>query len=143
MCYYKVKDDWNENNKCFGMCAIISLIINDYFDGDICKIHVYGISHYFNLIDNKVVDLTSSQFDHEIEISVDEYPFGIDLEIENKSSHKEPKEVVRKWVKNLRLDINKAYRLSWDDKYSELCKSQNVKQYNHVTFDKPMPKVIE
>lgn len=28
--------------------------------------HVDGISHYFNLIDNKVVDLTSSQFNHEI-----------------------------------------------------------------------------
>lgn len=66
LCYYKVQDNWNENNKCLGMCAITSLIINDYFDRDICKIHVDGISHYFNLIDNKVVDLTSSQFDHEI-----------------------------------------------------------------------------
>ncbi len=54
-----------------------------------------------------------------------------------------PKEIVRKWAKILELDINKAYRLSWDDKYSELCKSQNVKQYNHITFDKSMPKVIE
>ncbi len=79
----------------------------------------------------------------EIEISVDEYPFGIALEIENKSSSKKPKEVVRKWVEILGLDINKAYRLSWDDKYSELCKSRNVNQYNHVAFDKPMPKVIE
>lgn len=79
----------------------------------------------------------------EIEISVDEYPFGVALEIENKSNSKKPKEVVRKWAKILGLDINKTYRLSWDDKYSELCKSQNIKQYNHVTFDKPMPKVIE
>lgn len=66
MCYYKVQDNWNENNKCLGMCAITSLIINDYFGGDICKMHVDGISHYFNLIDNKVVDLTSSQFNYEI-----------------------------------------------------------------------------
>ena len=66
LCYYKVKDKWNENNKCLGMCAITSLIINDYFGGDICKIHVDGISHYFNIIDNKVVDLTSSQFNYEI-----------------------------------------------------------------------------
>lgn len=27
LCYPKVQDDWNENNKCFGMCAITSLII--------------------------------------------------------------------------------------------------------------------
>ena len=79
----------------------------------------------------------------EVEISVDEYPFGIALEIENKSTSKDPSEVVRKWVEILGLDINKSYRLSWDDKYSELCKSQNVKQYSHVTFDLPMPKVIE
>ena len=79
----------------------------------------------------------------EIEVSVDEYPFGIALEIENKSVSEDPKEVVQKWVDILGLDITKAYRLSWDDKYSELCKSQNIKQYNHVTFDKPMPKVID
>ncbi|HAB67156.1 MAG TPA: hypothetical protein DCE23_07295 [Firmicutes bacterium] len=67
LCYPKIQNYWNENNKCFGMCAITSLIINDYFDGDICKIHVDGISHYFNLIDNKIIDLTSSQFNHEID----------------------------------------------------------------------------
>ncbi len=67
LCYPKVQDDWDENNKCFGMCAITSLIINDYFDGDICKIHVDGISHYFNLIDNKIIDLTSGQFNHNID----------------------------------------------------------------------------
>ena len=78
----------------------------------------------------------------EVEISVDEYPFGIALEIENKSNNTDPKKVVRKWTGILGLDIDKAYRLSWDDKYSELCKNQNIKQYNHVTFDKPMPKVI-
>lgn len=62
LCYPKVQDEWNENNKCFGMCAITSLIVNDYFGGDICKIHVEGISHYYNLIENEIIDLTSSQF---------------------------------------------------------------------------------
>ncbi len=66
LCYPKVQNDWNENNKCFGMCAITSLIINDYFGGDICKVYVEGISHYFNLVEDKIIDLTSSQFNHEI-----------------------------------------------------------------------------
>lgn len=66
LCYYKVQDKWSEDNKCFGMCAITSLIINDYFGGNICKIHVDGISHYFNLLDNKIIDLTASQFNYEI-----------------------------------------------------------------------------
>ena len=67
LCYPKVQDYWNENNKCFGMCAITSLIINDYFSGAICKIHVDGISHYFNLIEDKIIDLTANQFNHEID----------------------------------------------------------------------------
>ncbi len=69
LCYYKVQDEWNENNKCFGMCAITALIINDYFGGEICKIHVDEISHYFNVIDNNVVDLTGSQFGKEVDYS--------------------------------------------------------------------------
>lgn len=77
----------------------------------------------------------------DIEIAVDEYPFGIALEIENKSDCENPRENVKKWTKLLGLDINKAYRLSWDDKYRELCKEQKIKQFSHVTFDLPMPRV--
>lgn len=67
LCYPKVQCDWNENNRCFGMGAITSLIINDYFGGDICKIYVDGISHYFNLIENNIVDLTKDQFNREMD----------------------------------------------------------------------------
>ena len=79
----------------------------------------------------------------EIEVAVDEYPFGIALEIENKSSFSNPEDIVSKWTEIIGLDINKSYKLSWDDKYRELCKSQGVEQYNHVTFDLPMPQVME
>ena len=77
----------------------------------------------------------------DVEISLDEYPFGIALEIENKSTVKNPESVVRDWVSKLELDINDAYRLSWDDKYQELCNEQNIERFNEVTFDKVMPKV--
>lgn len=66
LCYPKFQNEWNKNNKCFGMCAITSLIVNDYFKGNICKINVNGISHYFNLIENKIIDLTSDQFDCDV-----------------------------------------------------------------------------
>ena len=79
----------------------------------------------------------------EIEVAVDEYPFGIALEIENKSNSDKPEEIVKKWVEIIGLDISKSYRLSWDDKYRELCNSQGVEQYNHVTFDLPMPEVTD
>ena len=69
LCYPKVASNWSNNNKYYGMCAITSLIVNDYFGGEICKIYVDGISHYFNLIDNKIIDLTSKQFNHTINYS--------------------------------------------------------------------------
>jgi len=81
-------------------------------------------------------------YNDEIEISIDEYPFGIALEIENKSNTN-PEENIKKWASILNLDVEKAYRLSWDDKYLELCNSQNVEAFKHVLFDLPMPEVIE
>lgn len=62
LCYPKIQCGWNDDNKCFGMCAITTLVINDYFGGDICKIYVDEVSHYYNLIAGDIVDLTSSQF---------------------------------------------------------------------------------
>ena len=76
-----------------------------------------------------------------IEVAVDEYPFGICVEIENKSNSDNPEEVVKYWVKQVGLDINDAYRLSWDDKYLELCEEQGIERFNEVTFDKVMPEV--
>ena len=77
----------------------------------------------------------------EVEISVDEYPFGICVEVENKSTTKNPEAVVKNWVNKIGLNIKNAYRLSWDDKYMELCEEQGVEKFNEVTFDRPMPSV--
>ena len=77
----------------------------------------------------------------EVEISVDEYPFGICVEIENKSITRNPENVVKEWVDQIGLNITEAYRLSWDDKYLELCEEQGIERFNEVTFDKPMPSV--
>ncbi len=77
----------------------------------------------------------------DIEIVVDEYPFGICIEIENKSKTKNGEDVVKEWLSKLNFDINKAYRLSWDDKYAELCNEQNKTIKNIVRFDKDMPNI--
>jgi len=79
----------------------------------------------------------------EIEVSIDEYPFGIALEIENKSKTKKPDQNVKKWAELLGLDIKDSYKLSWDDKYTELCNQQKIEHYNHVTFDKKMPQILD
>ena len=77
----------------------------------------------------------------DIEIVVDEYPFGLCIEMENKSKNKDAEKVIKDWLNKLKFDINDAYRLSWDDKYAELCKAQNKKVENIVRFDKDMPRV--
>ncbi len=77
----------------------------------------------------------------DIEIVLDEYPFGLCLEIENKNTTRDGEEVIKEWLKILKLDINKAYRLSWDDKYAELCQEQNKKIENIVRFKNDMPKI--
>lgn len=79
----------------------------------------------------------------DVEIVVDEYPFGIAIEIENKSKTKNGIDVVNEWVNKLKLNVNDTYKLSWDDKYSDLCKEQNKTVENIVAFDKDMPEVKE
>lgn len=61
-CYPDCKEQWNIDNKTLGHCAIVALLINDYFGGNICKIKINGISHYFNIINDKIIDFTSNQF---------------------------------------------------------------------------------
>jgi len=60
-------DDWSNSNSALGQCAVSALVVNDYFGGDIVWADALlptgqKISHYFNFIDGKVVDLTRSQF---------------------------------------------------------------------------------
>ncbi len=78
---------------------------------------------------------------NDIEIVVDEYPFGIALEIESKTKNKDYKQVILNWLDILNLDYKNAYRLSWDDKYKELCDKQNIIQHTNVTFNKQMPQI--
>ena len=75
----------------------------------------------------------------DIEVVVDIYPFMIAVEVENKSKEKDPKSVILYYLNLLGLNLKDSYRLSWDDKYEELCKSQNIKQYNIVDKEKEMP----
>lgn len=68
-CYPMCRNDWNANNPTLGHCAVASLIVNDYFGGEIYKIKVNEISHYFNVIAGDIVDLTAAQFGKPIDYS--------------------------------------------------------------------------
>jgi len=50
-----------------GQCAVTSMVIQDYYGGDIYKIKVGSESHYFNIIKRQIVDLTANQFSEKID----------------------------------------------------------------------------
>jgi hypothetical protein len=64
-CYPPDQEKWSDENPAFGQCAVTSLIIQDFFGGEIlyCK-HLH---HYWNkLPDGKEIDLTRSQFGNKV-----------------------------------------------------------------------------
>lgn len=87
-CYPNCKDNWSATNKTLGHCAITSLIVNDYFGGQIAKCDVNEVSHYFNIIDNKIIDLTREQF-NDIDIDYNSYKEKTRNEILNNINTKE------------------------------------------------------
>lgn len=76
-----------------------------------------------------------------VEIAIDEYPFGIAVEIEAKKEVVNKEEEIKKWISILNLDDKRRYKLSWDDKYQELCKTQEKTIYSEVLFGLDMPEV--
>ena len=61
-CYPGLQDKWNSNNPSLGQCAVTSLVVNDFLGGKIMRCESETGSHYYNLINNEILDLTSSQF---------------------------------------------------------------------------------
>ena len=53
-----------------------------------------------------------------------------------------PKLLSKTFMKLLDLNYEDSFRLSWDDKYEELCKEQNITQVNDVLFScTDMPQI--
>lgn len=60
-------DNWTKENPAWGQCAVTALIVNDYFGGKLLWANAAlpdgrNISHYFNNIDGKEIDLARRQF---------------------------------------------------------------------------------
>lgn len=80
---------WTNENPSWGQCAVTSLVVQDYLGGDLlnCGIELdeeflddvkktdvsikNPVSHYYNIIEGKVIDLTKRQF------SATDFPFLI------------------------------------------------------------------
>ncbi len=59
-CLPRLQDNWSPEIPCYGQCVPTSLVVQDYFDGEIlyCKHR----KHYWNLVDGEEIDLTKNQF---------------------------------------------------------------------------------
>ncbi len=65
-CSPGLRSEWNKENPSLGQCAITALIVNDMFGGKIMRCMASSGSHYYNLIDTQIIDLTVEQFLGEI-----------------------------------------------------------------------------
>lgn len=63
----RTPSEWSELNPARGQCVISSLIVQDYFDGELVRLKVLGEdideTHFCNLLDGGVlIDTTVSQY---------------------------------------------------------------------------------
>ena len=61
-CFPNLRETWDEGNKALGQCAVTSLVLNDFLGGKIMRCMSETGSHYYNLINGEIIDLTVSQF---------------------------------------------------------------------------------
>lgn len=55
-------DVWSQSNPAQNHCSVTSLVVQDYFGGEILTTKTSGGTHFYNLIDGKKWDLTARQF---------------------------------------------------------------------------------
>ena len=63
---------WTARNPALGQCGVTALVVQDCLGGEIMKTWVVKpdvgeLWHFYNLIDNKPIDFTISQFDEPID----------------------------------------------------------------------------
>lgn len=76
-----------------------------------------------------------------IQVTCDQFPYGIMLELEMKNDHS-GEQVLIDEVERLGLKLEDASDLSCDDMYFKLCQEKGIKQLPDIAFtDKTMPQI--
>lgn len=58
--------NWNEKQPYVGQSAVTAVLLQRWFGGDICSISYSTKTHYFNIIDGIVIDLTRSELQEDV-----------------------------------------------------------------------------
>lgn len=61
-CHPSYRDKWSPHNPAVGQCLVTALCVQDKYGGDIWSVKVGRNSHFVNVIDGALHDLTISQF---------------------------------------------------------------------------------
>ena len=65
-CAPRLRNDWSKENITLGQCSITAFLIQDIFGGEVRGIRRSGGNyHCYNVVDDKIFDLTSEQFGDE------------------------------------------------------------------------------
>ena len=68
-CHHSYQSRWPIENPSIGHCTIAAIAIQEKFGGDVFKTKVGNSTHYYNVIDNQIIDSTSEQFGKIIDYS--------------------------------------------------------------------------
>lgn len=61
-CYSEIREEWSQGDPSYGQSLVTTLFIYDLFSGEIIRCSSSIGDHYYNQIDDKIIDLTKSQF---------------------------------------------------------------------------------
>lgn len=61
------RENWNIDNPTYGQCVPTVLLVKELFDGEIYKLEEEF--HYYNLINEEIIDLTKEQFNYDLDYS--------------------------------------------------------------------------
>ena len=79
-CSPLLREKWQNGNVALGQCFVTAVAVRDTFGGDIFELHISEeIIHYYNIIDEEIVDLSSEQFKEHI--TSDFYRNGIPSDV--------------------------------------------------------------
>lgn len=122
-CVPSQREEWSKDNPSLGQCAITALIINDIFGGKIMRCMSQSGSHYYNLINNNIVDFTVEQF---LGVSP-EYEHAEIRTREYLLSNEDTKKRYILLTKNLNQAIEK---INGEIQIKQLKKSLNIKDFS-------------
>lgn len=60
--YKKSKKKWSIEHPYIGQCAVTALVVNDLLGGAIMKVKVGDENHYYNVVDDQIIDYTKKQY---------------------------------------------------------------------------------